>query len=79
MEWPLKYVDNRTNGRQELFDLTRDPEEVHNLFATERERAAAIARHLAEWTALLPSQALEVKRVNPAIENTLRGNGYVSK
>jgi arylsulfatase A-like enzyme len=79
VEWPLKFVDNRTNGRSELFDLALDPGETHNLFATQRERAAVIGGRLAAWTAWLPAQAVEVKRVNPAIENTLRGNGYVSK
>jgi arylsulfatase A-like enzyme len=79
VEWPLKYIDNRTNGRTEFFDLERDPNEQHNLFATDRERAGIVGAHLAEWKKWLPAQTQETKRVNPGIENTLRGNGYVSK
>ena len=79
VEWPLKFIDNRTNGKQEFFDLTVDPNERHNLFAAQRERAEPLALHLAEWSKSLPSQDLEVKKLNPAIENTLRGNGYVAR
>jgi arylsulfatase A-like enzyme len=78
-EWPLKYVDNLTNRKPEFFDLSVDPNEQHNLFATQRERAAPLAGDLAEWSKGLPAQQVEVKRLNPTIENTLRGNGYVAK
>jgi arylsulfatase A-like enzyme len=79
VEWPLKFIDNRTTGKQEFFDLAADPQEQHNLFATQRERAEALAAHLNDWAKSLPTQSVETKRVNPAIENTLRGNGYVAK
>ena len=79
VEWPFKYVDNRTNGKPEFFNLATDPNEEHNRFAVERDRAEPLAEHLAEWSKALPAQSLEVKRVNPAIENTLRGNGYIAK
>jgi arylsulfatase A-like enzyme len=79
VEWPLKFIENRTNGKPEFFDLSSDPNEQHNLFATQRERAEALAAHLTEWAKSLPTQSVETKRVNPSIENTLRGNGYVAK
>jgi arylsulfatase A-like enzyme len=79
VEWPLKFVENQTKGRLELFDLARDPHEEHNLFAARREMADPLAAHLTEWSKSMPAQSTEVKRVNPSIANTLRGNGYIAK
>jgi len=79
VEWPLKFVENQTKGRLELFDLVRDPHEEHNLFAARREMADPLAAHLTEWSKSMPAQSTEVKRVNPSIANTLRGNGYIAK
>jgi arylsulfatase A-like enzyme len=79
VEWPFKFIENRTNRKREMFDLSTDPGEEHNLVATQRERADEMSAHLGEWTKTLPVQGVEVKRLNPAIENTLRGNGYVAK
>jgi arylsulfatase A-like enzyme len=79
LEWPYKYVDNRTNRRQELYDLSQDPQENHNLFATQSELAGRLANHLQAWTNHLPNQSTEIKKVNPGIADTLRGNGYVAR
>lgn len=42
-----KLVENVSQGRSELYDLTKDPLERHDLSATEPERVAAMRRDLA--------------------------------
>jgi arylsulfatase A-like enzyme len=79
VEWPMKFIKNLTSGKPEFFDLSADPHEEHNLFATQQDRAAAIRGRLDEWAKDLPQQKSAPKLVNPGISDTLRGNGYTQK
>jgi arylsulfatase A-like enzyme len=79
VEWPFKYIRNLTNGKLEFYDLSTDPDEHHNLSATQPEHAAMLSDHLAEWSKNLPAQSVQVKRVAPGIQRGLEGNGYIQK
>jgi arylsulfatase A-like enzyme len=79
VEWPLKFIKNLTNGKPEFFDLSQDPHEQHNLFATQQERAAILRDHLDEWSKDLPKQGHTVKRIDSGIQKGLEGNGYIQK
>jgi arylsulfatase A-like enzyme len=79
IDWPFKYVDNRTSRRQELYDLSQEPQENHNLLATQPELARRLANRLQSWASRSPVQSNEIKKVNPGIADTLRGNGYVAR
>jgi arylsulfatase A-like enzyme len=46
-EW--KYIYNATRGREELYDLTRDPDEQQNRAAEEPERGRRLRQRLAAW------------------------------
>jgi lipoteichoic acid synthase len=48
-EGDLKYVYNATRGRDELFDLVRDPDERHNLAAAHPEVCRRLRQRLAAW------------------------------
>ena len=79
VEWPMKFIKNLTNGKPEFFDLSRDPNELHNLFATQQDRAAILREHLEEWSKDLPKQGRTVKRIDSGIQKGLEGNGYIQK
>jgi lipoteichoic acid synthase len=45
-----KYIFDLREGAEELYDLSRDPIEQHNLSAEQRERSARLRQRLAAWT-----------------------------
>jgi arylsulfatase A-like enzyme len=45
-----KYIFDLREGAEELYDLSRDPIEQHNLAAKQRERSARLRQRLAAWT-----------------------------
>jgi len=79
VEWPMKFIKNLTNGKPEFFALRKDPHEVHNLFATQQDRATIVRDHLEEWSKDLPKQGRTVKRIDSGIQKGLEGNGYIQK
>jgi arylsulfatase A-like enzyme len=48
-EGNFKYIYNVTRGRDELYDLTQDPDEHVNLASTRREACAVWRQRLAAW------------------------------
>jgi arylsulfatase A-like enzyme len=48
-EGTFKYVYNVTRGRDELYDLSKDPEEATNLAASQPERCRVLRQRLAAW------------------------------
>jgi lipoteichoic acid synthase len=48
-EGDWKYIYNATRGREELYDLTRDPEEGQNRAPEEPQRCHALRQRLAAW------------------------------
>lgn len=64
--------------RPELYDLASDPLELHDLHATEPERAEPLVRFLAE---LLPeveedSRGIDIAEVDPKLRESLAALGY---
>jgi lipoteichoic acid synthase len=49
-EGDWKYIFDLREGAEELYDLSRDPIEQHNLAAKQRERSARLRQRLAAWT-----------------------------
>ena len=76
--WPLKYMNNMTNGKREFFDITTDPHEQHNLFATQRDRAATIARIWPNGRRRCPSNSRR-QVLSPTMSDGLKGNQYIDK
>ncbi len=48
-EGDWKYIYNATRGREELYDLARDPDEKQNRAAEEPERCRRLRQRLAAW------------------------------
>jgi arylsulfatase A-like enzyme len=76
-DWPLKLIDS-SDGRHELFDLSRDPREATNLLATQPAEAQRLRAELARFRASRPHAPSP--EAEPAIEpeiEELRALGYV--
>ncbi|HET7293123.1 MAG TPA: sulfatase-like hydrolase/transferase [Vicinamibacteria bacterium] len=58
-----KYIYNVTRGRDELFDLARDPDEQTNLASQNPELCRRLRRHLAAWRSYVKG---ELERLRPA-------------
>ena len=58
-----KYVYNVTRGRDELFDLARDPDEQTNLAKQNPEVCRRLRRRLAAWRSYVKD---ELDRLRPA-------------
>lgn len=65
-------------GQHQLYDLALDPEEEHDLFASQPERARALAEAHLAFARALPSLALEPERpgLDDAERQELRALGY---
>lgn len=48
-EGPFKYIYNATRGREELYDLGRDPDEQTNVAGVHPERCRILRQRLAAW------------------------------
>ena len=75
-EWPLKFIVT-DNGKRELFDLSQDPDEHHNLQSQEQGRAAELATDLAAWSRALPAQTHDAKQIDPEKLKQLESLGYI--
>jgi arylsulfatase A-like enzyme len=51
-----KYIYNVTRGRDELYDLARDPREQHNLAEQHPQACQRLRRHLAAWRSYVKAQ-----------------------
>ena len=78
--WKLVW---RSDRRIELYDLSRDPNEQHNLAGTHRDRVARLGESLSQWRASLtpyssdPSRPKTGFRLDPKARRRLRDLGYV--
>jgi len=69
-EWKL--IEHYENGRLELFNLAWDVGETNNVVASERKRAARMARRLAEWRVGVGAQTNTVnKNFDPVAHRAL--------
>jgi arylsulfatase A-like enzyme len=49
VDWPYKYVYDVKGNTNELYDLSSDPNEQHNLIEVDRDRAARMRDALGRW------------------------------
>ncbi len=63
-------------GKHELFDVERDPRELHNLTVLDIPQAAGLESEMREWLAMVPAQAA-AKPANKEQMRRLKGLGYV--
>jgi len=75
-DWPLKFIAS-DNGKRELFDLDRDPDEHRDLNNQGQERAAELAAELGAWSRALPARTHGAKQIDPEKLRHLEGLGYI--
>ena len=57
-----KYIYNVTRGREELYDLAKDPDEQQNVAKQNPEVCQRLRRHLAAWRSYVKGQ---LERLRP--------------
>ncbi len=68
------------SGRAELYDLFRDPLELHDIAASEPEQVAQMMKRLADWEATVRNTVLSDQQASDIDQETLeqlRGLGYI--
>jgi arylsulfatase A-like enzyme len=60
-EGDWKYIYNLTRGRDELYELTRDPNEQHNLAEKDPDRCRRLRQRLAAWKDYVGRQLARVR------------------
>jgi arylsulfatase A-like enzyme len=72
-----KYIDGRGKNPNELFDLSADPKELTNLYATFPKKAAKLAYQLEEWKRL-HARAYPVRdKISEEDLQRLKSLGYI--
>ena len=64
-------------GKRELFDLSQDPRELHNLTARDLPEGQSMDEALRRWIGLIPVQAKQAPERNQRQMDRLKGLGYV--
>jgi arylsulfatase A-like enzyme len=64
-------------GRRELFDLSQDPSELHNLIARNLPEAEPLDAALRKWIGGIPVRTKQATPVSQQQRNRLKGLGYV--
>lgn len=72
-----KYIVAPNEGKQLLFQLERDPEELVNVFAQQSERAAKMHRQLETWMGQQPAAPTVGKTMSEEGRAALRALGYL--
>lgn len=70
------------DGRRELYDLTRDPGELVDLFETNAETAARLDEYISEWLKRTPQYVpdrREGEAIDPGVQRALRALGYIDE
>ena len=68
-----------TNGQKELYDLSRDPNELHNLYNPEDAVSRQLSDALDKVTRAIPSRRFAPKQVDRDTLERLRSLGYVQR
>ena len=74
----FKYIDS-TAGKHELYDISADPREIHNLCSIESGRCSGMQRDLEEWENAAPKTVTHGKALDPQTLERLRSLGYVGR
>ena len=77
---PFKFIEG-SDGRNELYDLTRDPDELHDLIATRPDLAAVLQRELNDYLSQLNIKPnapdMQPSLIDPDQRKLLEMTGYL--
>lgn len=71
-----KTVIRRSDGAQQLFDLSTDPTELHDLAALRPDIAGALSSRAAELSLRLSARRAVLERISPMDRARLKALGY---
>ena len=74
--WPYKFI-TMTNGRRQLYDLSSDPDETHDLYAPQTPVAQKLNADLHAWMKGFPDHPRQKLRLDPESLQRLKSLGYV--
>jgi arylsulfatase A-like enzyme len=74
--WPYKFITS-TNGRRQLYDLSGDPDETHDLLQSQAAEARRLNTDLRAWTKTFPSRPRQKLLLGPEALQRLKSLGYV--
>jgi arylsulfatase A-like enzyme len=77
LEWPMKLVVS-TTGTRELYDLSADPRELHDLFRPDDPRGQRLLGALAAWIRAVPPSGSEGRPLDEDTLRRLRALGYAN-
>ncbi len=74
----FKFIDS-TAGKHELYDISADPGEAHDLCSVETARCSAMQRELEDWEKAAPKTVSRGKPLDPQTLERLRSLGYAAR
>jgi arylsulfatase A-like enzyme len=74
----FKYIDS-TAGKRELYDVSADPDEAHNLCSVDAASCSRMQHDLEEWEKATPKTVSHGKPLDPQTLDRLRSLGYVGR
>jgi arylsulfatase A-like enzyme len=74
----FKYIDS-TAGKHELYDVSTDPAEVHNLCSVDAVPCSSMRHDLEEWEKATPKTVSHGKPLDPQTLERLRSLGYAAR
>jgi arylsulfatase A-like enzyme len=74
--WPYKFI-TATNGRRQLYDLSADPDETHDLLHADPQEAQSLNADLQAWIKTFPDHSHQKLELDPEAIQRLKSLGYV--
>jgi arylsulfatase A-like enzyme len=74
----LKYIGS-TAGKHELYDISADPAEAHNLCSVDDASCSTMRHDLEEWEKAMPKAVSHGKPLDPQTLGLLRSLGYATR
>jgi arylsulfatase A-like enzyme len=74
--WPYKFITS-TSGRRQLYDLSTDPDETHDLLQTNTSEARQLNADLQAWMKTFPIHSRQKLQLDPEALQRLKSLGYV--
>jgi arylsulfatase A-like enzyme len=75
-EGTYKFIGS-TSGQRELYDLSSDPAETHNLYTTDNRMAQQMEAKLESWVRIEAKRAAHTVKIDSSARERLRSLGYV--
>ena len=73
---PYKFI-RMSNGRREMFDLRKDPNETSNVLSSFADIGDRLSAELVAWTKTTPTQAGKKMQLDPESLRRLKSLGYI--